>query len=283
MKKFRNTISLLITPFILMTIVSSLYPSAYSDVKEGRDKFIETNYEEALGKFRNAELENPQSPEILHNIGVSLYKQKRYDKAREQLIKALTHAEDTLLQSKIYYGLGNCYFKEDSLTKSILMYKKALEFNPNDQDAKYNLELARALLKELADKKQQPNQQQQQQQDGQGDQQQQQQNQQQQQQSQGGNKDEEQEGQQEGDKEGDKKEEEKEENEQAGAKDDEKKDEEQEGQSAAQAQKGEKDDDNSMAKEKARRILKALESEEEELQKDRLKGQGTSGKHDKDW
>jgi len=43
----------------------------------------------------------------------------------------------------------------NKLQESIQSYIKSLELNPNDTDTKFNLELARAKLKENADKQQQ--------------------------------------------------------------------------------------------------------------------------------
>jgi len=48
------------------------------------------------------------------------------------------------------------------LPESILAYKKALELNPEDEDAKYNLEYVRAKLKDNSEKQPQENQQQEQ-------------------------------------------------------------------------------------------------------------------------
>jgi hypothetical protein len=71
------------------------------------------------------------------------------------------------MDGKAYYNIGNAYFKQDKLQESIQSYIKALDINPDDRDAKYNLELARAKLKEMADKQQQQPQQSGQQQQGQ--------------------------------------------------------------------------------------------------------------------
>ncbi|HEU0063822.1 MAG TPA: tetratricopeptide repeat protein, partial [Flavisolibacter sp.] len=64
-------------------------------------------------------------------------------------------AEDTkepALKSAAYYNQGVAYTKSKELEKSIDSYKKALLFNPNDQEARENLQ--KALL-ELKQKQQQ--------------------------------------------------------------------------------------------------------------------------------
>lgn len=44
----------------------------------------------------------------------------------------------------IYYNLGNCYYKDKQVAKSILNYERALKIDPSDKDTRFNLELARS-------------------------------------------------------------------------------------------------------------------------------------------
>jgi len=48
--------------------------------------------------------------------------------------------------SAIYYNLGNAYFKTNNIPKAIVNYERALLLNPNDEDIKYNLELANTFI-----------------------------------------------------------------------------------------------------------------------------------------
>ena len=41
-----------------------------------------------------------------------------------------------------YNNLGNAYYNQGNLTKAIQMWEKAIELNPDDADAYYNLGLA---------------------------------------------------------------------------------------------------------------------------------------------
>ncbi|MFQ5603045.1 MAG: tetratricopeptide repeat protein [bacterium] len=133
-------------------------------VKQGNELYQQEKYDEANNKYRDALLEDPTSPIIHFNIGDVLYKKKNYQEALKSFGKALV-TDDILLQSKSYYNMGNAYYKIGRLDSSIFMYKKALELNPDDEDAKFNLEFVRAKIKDEAQKQQQnPNQQQQQQQ-----------------------------------------------------------------------------------------------------------------------
>ena len=46
----------------------------------------------------------------------------------------------------LYYNLGNSYFKSHKITSAILNYERAILLAPNDDDIRYNLNLARTFV-----------------------------------------------------------------------------------------------------------------------------------------
>lgn len=52
---------------------------------------------------------------------------------------------------KLYYNLGNAYFKCDRLAPAILNYERALRLNPSDDDARFNLEMCQARIVDKID------------------------------------------------------------------------------------------------------------------------------------
>jgi tetratricopeptide (TPR) repeat protein len=129
----------------------AVFAQGHKQVKEGNELYSQEKYDEANNKYRDALLENPESPIIHFNIGDVLYKKKNYEEAIKSFDKS-TSSDDVLLQSKSYYNLGNTLYRMGKLPESIQMYKKALELNPDDEDAKYNLEYVRAKIKNEAEK-----------------------------------------------------------------------------------------------------------------------------------
>jgi Ca-activated chloride channel family protein len=238
--------------FVLFTAGFALGDEVVKKNREGIERFNEGQYEEALGAYRDAQLEAPESPELHFNIGNVLYKQKKYDEAQEEYLKALS-TEDALLQSQIFYNVGNCQYRLDKLVESIDSYKKSLEVNPDDIDAKYNLEFVRNKLKEMAEQQQQQQQQcQQEQQIQQGEQQQ-----------QGGQS-----------QEGEEREEQQAQQQQG----------EEQQEEGAQEQQQPQKAEGEMTEEEAQRILDALKDDEEEVQKD-IRRMQSPGKRrvEKDW
>ena len=75
-------------------------------------------------------------------------------------------SKDPLQKSAVYYNMGNALIKSERLEESLRFYKRALELNPQDYDAKHNFELVRQMMQQ-----QNQNQSQQQDQNGKKDQQ----------------------------------------------------------------------------------------------------------------
>jgi len=123
-------------------------------IEKGNENYAKEQFEQALTDYKDALLDDPLNETALFNQGDALYKLKKYEEAVEAYQKDVS-SEDLDLCSKAFYNIGNTYFQMDKLQESIQSYIKSLELNPNDTDAKYNLELARAKLKENADKQQQ--------------------------------------------------------------------------------------------------------------------------------
>ncbi len=49
---------------------------------------------------------------------------------------------------KLYYNIGNAYFKEGRIAQSILNYNRALKLSPTDNDVRYNLDVANGYVKD---------------------------------------------------------------------------------------------------------------------------------------
>jgi tetratricopeptide (TPR) repeat protein len=144
-------------------------------LRQGEKNGSAESYERALKYYRDAEIEKPESPELSYNLGNVMYQQEKYQDALEKYYKGLS-TEKPKDQAATYYNMGNALYRSGKYTESIQAYQKCLDINPDDEDAKYNIEFVRKKMKEMLDKEKQRQQQQQQNQ-----QQQQQQNQQQEQ------------------------------------------------------------------------------------------------------
>jgi len=235
------------TLWILLLVIPTLLAAqpGRKQVLEGNKLFAEQKYDEANNKYRDALIEDPANPMIHFNVADALYKKKKYEDALKDFEKSLS-IDDALTQAKAYYNMGNALYRMGKLPESILAYTQALKLNPEDEDAKYNLEFVRKKLKEQA-KKQPQNQQQQQQQQRQQQQQQQQEQQKKQQQEQ------------------------------------QQKQKQQDQQQKEQQKQEQQQKKQEMSKEEAERILNALNKEDKDLQKRRKVRSAGRVRVVKDW
>lgn len=70
----------------------------------------------------------------------SAYVEEHYQKAArdyETLLKQGVSAD-------LYYNLGNCYYRMDSITQAVIAYERALLLAPGDEDIRFNLQMARS-------------------------------------------------------------------------------------------------------------------------------------------
>jgi len=68
------------------------------------------------------------------------YSQERYQQAA-QLYKGVLQKGDS---PDLYYNLGNCYYRMDSMTQAVIAYERALLLSPGDKDIRFNLQMARS-------------------------------------------------------------------------------------------------------------------------------------------
>lgn len=71
--------------------------------------------------------------------GNQLYTEEKFEEAKNEYEKILANDVES---SELYYNLGNCYYKLKSYPLSILFYEKALKLYPENDDVKFNLEIA---------------------------------------------------------------------------------------------------------------------------------------------
>ena len=70
----------------------------------------------------------------------ALYGKEQYKKAAAAYNEILNTQG---VAAEIYYNLGNCYYKLDSIPLAILNYERAYELSPGDNDIRNNLTFAR--------------------------------------------------------------------------------------------------------------------------------------------
>ncbi|WP_229732517.1 tetratricopeptide repeat protein [Muriicola marianensis] len=107
------------------------------------DEFIEAeaDYRRAISKSR----ENAIAP---YNLGTAYYKKESLEEAFGRFKQAGEVAGAKAEKHKAFHNMGNVFMKNEDYEKAVEAYKEALRNNPEDEETRYNLALAKALAEQ---------------------------------------------------------------------------------------------------------------------------------------
>lgn len=142
-------------------------------VRKGNRQYNRERYEKSIESYTKALEADPASFEATYNLGSSLFRVERYDKAEQTLSKIVADStRSDIERSEAVYNLGNTQFAQQKLKEALASYRQAMRLNPDDQEAKYNYAFTKKLLQQQEQQQDQQNQDQQNQNNDQQDQQQ---------------------------------------------------------------------------------------------------------------
>lgn len=144
----------LIPLLAIVLIALACSPVAIQTNQQGNAAYTNRNYDTALTAYQRAQAEAPGMAAPVYNSGNAHYRLREFDLALEQYQRALLNADGRLAQRSLY-NLGNTYFNNLEFENAIETYKEALRLDPDDEDAKHNLELAFQQLHRMSPASQQ--------------------------------------------------------------------------------------------------------------------------------
>ena len=125
---------------IFFIILCSVSLSLSQD--KGINYYQNREFEEARNYYESLIRERGNNPQAQFGRGSSSFQQgdmETAEKAFEQSLKS----SDLDLRSKALYNLGNTFYQNKKTEEALAYYRKALELDPNDTEAKYNYEFLR--------------------------------------------------------------------------------------------------------------------------------------------
>lgn len=124
-----------------------VYPADANDTRDGITAFERGDFTQALKHFTDAQLKDPDRPELLYNVAGAYYKSGNFDAAADHY-KQVLEIEDKKLKQKALYNLGNAEFRRGNAKEAIGHYEAALAINPEDRLAQDNLEFVKKALEQ---------------------------------------------------------------------------------------------------------------------------------------
>ncbi len=115
--------------------------------EEGRIHLEAGRSDEALSRFRDAQIERPESPELKLDVGLALYRLGRMDEAVAAFADAAL-GKDREIEGLARFHLGCGLFRQGSLDAALAAFNEALRLRPDDADAKHNRDVVILHIRE---------------------------------------------------------------------------------------------------------------------------------------
>ena len=120
---------------------------AHNLTYKGNESLSENSFVAAEKSYRTAIGINPEDATPAYNLGSALYQKEAFEEALTPLKKAVIAGKNKREKHTALHNLGNAFMKNKSYEKAVETYKEALRNNPTDNETRYNLALAKEMLK----------------------------------------------------------------------------------------------------------------------------------------
>ncbi|HEY6959436.1 MAG TPA: tetratricopeptide repeat protein [Candidatus Limnocylindria bacterium] len=114
-------------------------------IEDANARFASGQYQEALSDYRDLQATSPESPQLAVNIGNALHMLGDFTRALPEYAHAIDVAPPDV-RAIAQYDRGNTLFRSGRLEDARDAYREALRLDPNDHDAKFNLEVVERLI-----------------------------------------------------------------------------------------------------------------------------------------
>ena len=155
---------------VLLALSLSAWGTPRSLVRQGNKAAGQGKTDEALLHYKQALQQKADTSVVMYDLGNVMNQSGQHENAEKSYLGSLNPKSSLPEQAATFYNLGNTYFAEQKFDEAAKAYIESLKRNPADDEAKYNLEVARRMLQQQ--KQQQQQQAEQQKEDQQQDQQQ---------------------------------------------------------------------------------------------------------------
>jgi tetratricopeptide (TPR) repeat protein len=176
MKKPLRIILYIFMALMALSMISALVWGQTLKMAKANRLLTASQPEQARTIYEQMAAHSPESPHLLHNLGLVFYAKNQYEKAvanfsnaQKKVVAPEFRSNQSIqndLSNRIDYNLGNALFKQaekssgeqsnHSYQSALENYKKAIISNRGDLDAKYNYELTRIRLKQMQNNQSSP-------------------------------------------------------------------------------------------------------------------------------
>lgn len=145
--RYRGTGNLAAALTLMLIPANGLAAPFNLESRDGIARYRQKDFQRAEQKFLEAQKEHPNDPKLTYNLANSQYMQGKYNEALQSYTQAAAGKSAPAIKQRALYNKGNALYRLGKLEASAKAYKKALELDPHDMDAKFNLEFVREKIK----------------------------------------------------------------------------------------------------------------------------------------
>ncbi len=129
-------------------------------IKKGNDAYNKNEFDKAAEQYQKVTTKTPANATAQFNLGNALYKTDKKDEAISAYENAVANAAAKGEKSKAFYNKGVVLQNNKKLPECIDAYKNSLKLDPQDDDARQNLQKALQQLKQQQEQQKKENKQQ---------------------------------------------------------------------------------------------------------------------------
>ncbi len=121
---------------------------------EGNKDLSESDFVNAEANYRRAISKSAESSIAPYNLGNAYYENETYSEAFGRFKQAGENATNKTDKHRAYHNMGNVFMKNKEYQKAVDAYKESLRNDPTDEETRYNLALAKEMLKKQQEEEQ---------------------------------------------------------------------------------------------------------------------------------
>jgi len=126
----------------LVIVLSVIFPQ-----DRGQSHYDKKEFDKAQSYYENILLKRENDLSAHFGLGASAYQQKDIERAVESFNQVM-ESDNQELQSKALFNMGNILHDQQKLEEALAFYRKSLELNTKDEDARYNYETVKQMLQQ---------------------------------------------------------------------------------------------------------------------------------------
>ena len=143
----------LLVVFVHCTNVLAQHPN--QSIRSGNDHYKAKEYEKAKQAYQPALKKDSKSEKAMFNAADADYMSGKFEEAAEQFKRLAENTKDKKLKSSSLHNLGNSLLSQKKYPESAKAFSDALKLNPADEQSRYNLAYAKAMMRKEQQKKEQ--------------------------------------------------------------------------------------------------------------------------------